>query len=202
MSIYGVILAGGGGRRLGGANKSKIRLGSKSLATYVYNQLLGQTDAICVTNAIAQITSAWPKTVACIIDPFSPQIGPLGGISAGYEWAVALGAAEQNDYLLVTPVDTPLFPENFVKYMLNGKDGADVFVARYGDQEYPTCSLWRCGAAARIAATRASARNNSIKGYLEELDVDYVDFSAICSNNPFKNVNKISDLIELSARAA
>jgi len=198
MKTYGVILAGGGGRRLGGVDKTKVRLGTQSLGTLIRQQLAGQTDALGITNSPYSDTSDLPYEVANLTDSFSPQIGPLGGISAGYDWAKSLGANE-NDYLLIAPVDTPNFPKHFVQHALHEMGNADVLVARHNDQEYPTCSLWRFGAAANIESSRPTARNNSVRGYLDNLYVTYKDFSALCERNPFKNVNKISDLIELGS---
>ncbi|WP_299348785.1 NTP transferase domain-containing protein [uncultured Maritalea sp.] len=200
MAIFGVMLAGGGGVRLGGVDKAQLKLGNTNLATLVYNQIFPQSDFLSITFAPDSERSSLPENVARLTDKFDPQIGPLGGIYAGYEWAKSLGAKDQNDYLLIVPIDSPLFPSDFVQQAVPLMQISDVVVARYGDQEYPTCSLWRCGAASRIGATRSGARNNSVRGYLDKLEVGYIDFLSSHPENPFKNVNKISDLIKLSAR--
>ncbi|MFT6658308.1 NTP transferase domain-containing protein [Maritalea sp.] len=202
MAVYCVILAGGGGLRLGGVNKSAIRMGSENLATSVYNRLNPQSDFLSITNTNLDDSSGLPHDVANLVDGFTPQIGPLGGIYAGYCWAKSIGGADNEDFLLVAPVDTPCFPTDFVRRARSAIGEADVLVARYGDQEYPTCSLWRLGAASSIASTRGSAPNNSIRCYLENLDVTYLNFAPYHVENPFKNVNKISDLIHLDRGAA
>lgn len=202
MDVYGVILAGGGGLRLGGVEKSRLRLAGDSLVSLVHRQLIGQAKCVSITCAPEHYKTALPDSIFRLTDPFSPQIGPLGGIFAGYKWAKSLGASDQDDCLLIAPVDTPEFPSNFAQFAIESLGSADVVVARFSDQEYPTCSLWRCKAASLIASTRSSASNNSVRGYLDNLNVVYIDFEAYFSQNPFKNVNKISDLIELDCSNA
>jgi len=200
MTVFGVILAGGNGRRLGGVDKSALRIGSESLLNRLLKRLEHQADEIAISSGIAPLGTSAPSSLPVLVDDFDPQIGPLGGIDAGYRWASSVEGSNANDRLLIAPVDTPSFPEQFVEMAEACIDGYDIVVAKYQDQVYPTCSLWRLGAAENIAKSRAGAPNNSIRAYFDMMNVCHLDFADKCAQNPFKNVNKISDLIGFDAR--
>lgn len=202
MTVYGVILAGGSGRRLGGVDKSALRVDSKSLLDLLLGRIKRQVSEVAISSSNELQSSITPTDMPVLFDNFEPQIGPLGGIDAGYRWASALGGSEQHDRLLVAPVDTPFFPEKFVELAEACLDEHDIVVAKYQEQVYPTCSLWRLGAAQNIAKSRADAPNNSIRAYLDMMNVHYLDFAENSAENPFKNVNKISDLIGFDASIA
>lgn len=200
MTVFGVILAGGNGRRLGGVDKSSLRIGSESLLNRLLKRLEHQVDEIAIAMGIDPLGTSAPSSLPVLVDNFDPQIGPLGGIDAGYRWASSVEGSNANDRMLIAPVDTPSFPEQFVEMAEACIDGYDIVVAKYQDQVYPTCSLWRLGAAENIAKSRAGAPNNSIRAYFDMMNVCYLDFADEFAENPFKNVNKISDLIGFDAR--
>ncbi len=196
MNIFATILAGGGGLRLGGVDKSLLRIHGKTLLQHIQNQLAAQVDELALS--VGQSSSLLKHRGTQVLpDPFEPQIGPLGGIYAGYLWANSLGTNSASTALLIAPVDTPYFPTTFCENAVPLLAEHDVVVARFDDQEYPTCSLWRLEAAKDIEKSRDKSLNNSIRNYLDSLDVGYLDFAATHSKNPFKNVNKMSDLLAL-----
>ncbi|MGJ8529636.1 molybdenum cofactor guanylyltransferase [Maritalea sp.] len=197
MKIFATILAGGGGVRLGGVDKGSLRFNGRTLLQHVQNQLGAQVDGMAVSVGHSASQLAMPG-LEMLTDPFDPQIGPLGGIYAGYLWANKIVTEHSSTALLIAPVDTPKFPQTFCDHAKPMLQNRDVIVARYRDQEYPTCSLWRLNAAKNIAQSRNGNPNNSIRNYLDGLDVGYLDFTPIYAKNPFKNVNKMSDLLTLS----
>lgn len=202
MTVFGVILAGGTGRRLGSVNKSTLRIGSKTLLTRLLDTLEPQLDKVAISGSVQSQERSLRTDLPLLFDQFDPQIGPLGGIDAGYRWAKSIGASDATDLLLIAPVDTPHFPANFVEMVQERIRGQDVVVAKFNEHNYPTCSLWRLGAAANIAPTRKDAANNSIRAYLDKLNVAYLDFADSSTANPFKNANKISDLISFDTRVS
>ena len=104
--LHAIVLAGGGGRRLGGASKADLDIAGRRLLERVLTGLDGVVDGLRVV--VAPPSVRVPRGVLRTLeDP--PHGGPLAGIGAGMDalGAVAGSASAADERVLVVSVDTP-----------------------------------------------------------------------------------------------
>ena len=138
MSIHGLILAGGGGRRLGGADKALLRLGGQSLLDRATERLHPQVDEIALSaNGDPDRFTGFDGPV--LRDAGGAGMGPMAGVLAGLDWLAEVGG----DCLATVAVDTPFFPCDLVARLVLAAEGANGFaLAECGGRLHPTCGLW------------------------------------------------------------
>lgn len=115
--LVGVVLAGGEGRRMGpGVPKPLRRLGGRPMVAHVVRRLAPQVmDLVVIAN---DPKPAWRALkVPVVPDPPDIQraarregrrLGPLAGILAGMEWALA--HQPHAGWILTAPADVPFLP--------------------------------------------------------------------------------------------
>lgn len=111
--ITGLVLSGGQGSRMGGADKGLQLLAGKPLAAWAAERLAAQTGEVLVNanrhlQAYAAlghtvVTDLAPAALAAAKAPAEPYPGPLAGFAAGL-------AACRTPWLLTVACDTPFFP--------------------------------------------------------------------------------------------
>jgi len=116
-ALVGVVLAGGEGRRMGvGVAKPLRKLGGKPMVAHVVDRLRPQVmDLVIVAN---DPHPAYRRLGAAVVpDPPDIQraarregrrLGPLAGILAGMEWALA--RHPHVGWILTAPADVPFLP--------------------------------------------------------------------------------------------
>ncbi len=137
MRIFGVILAGGTGRRMGGADKATLTLGGRSLLAHAADRLGPQVDRLAVSaNGDAARFAAHRLPV---LPDRAPQ-GPLSGLLAALDWAAPLGAT----HVVTAAVDTPFFPGDLVPQLLLAAESSPSgsALAESNGQHHPTFGLW------------------------------------------------------------
>jgi molybdopterin-guanine dinucleotide biosynthesis protein A len=190
----GVILAGGQARRMGGGDKGRLQLGSKSLLDHVCNRLEAQVAGLALnTNGNPDRFSDLGLPV--VADSIGGFVGPLAGVLAGLDWAHG-----QDKTLIVTvAADTPFFPLDLVTRLLTAGDGmADPLVlaaTRDGDGKtwrHPTFGLWpvslRHDLRGHLEAGLRKVIQWSDKHQGRQIVFETVPF------DPFFNINKPEDL--------
>lgn len=137
MSITGIILAGGQGRRMGGADKGLVEFLGKPLISHVIQRLSPQVDEILIS-ANREIENYAALGHPVISDAIAGFAGPLAGLHKGMTEA-------RFPYVLTVPCDTPLFPMSLVERLMRGLTNcdADVAVAKTGIQAHPVLCLCR-----------------------------------------------------------
>ena len=141
MRIFGVILAGGTGRRMGGTDKSALLLGAQPLLARVIDRLDPQVEQLAISaNGDAS------RFAACrlpVLPDAMPQ-GPLSGVLAALDWAAPQGATA----VVSVAVDTPFFPGDLVPQLLlrqKGHPPAQRWPSRVAARIRPLpCGRWRC----------------------------------------------------------
>ena len=120
-AITAVILAGGRGSRMGGADKGLQNFNGVPLALHTLLRLSPQVGDVMI-NANRNLAAyesfgvpVWPDVTA-----LGDYAGPLAGFMTGLERC-------ETPYLLTVPCDTPLFPHDLVARM------ADAFEAQSAD---------------------------------------------------------------------
>ncbi|RYI32819.1 MAG: molybdenum cofactor guanylyltransferase MobA, partial [Acetobacteraceae bacterium] len=89
MRIFGVILAGGEGRRMGGVDKALLPLAGRALIGHVLDRLEPQVERVLISANGDPGRFSW---LGCpVVADVAPQ-GPLSGVLAAVKAAADLGA--------------------------------------------------------------------------------------------------------------
>lgn len=137
----GLVLAGGLARRMGGGDKTLMRIGGQTILQRVRDRLRLQTAEI-VLNANGDPARFDFAGLKVIPDTLPDHPGPLAGILAGLEWA----AAQRPDiaYLASVPGDCPFIPRDLVARLHAARIANDtpLACARSGEWRHPVAALW------------------------------------------------------------
>src|SRR5258707_14443419 len=127
--VLGLVLAGGLARRMGGGDKTRIRLGEKTILERVLARLKPQCAAL-ILNANGDPARFADTGLAVIPDSVPDFAGPLAGILAGLDWA-AREAPDVADIVSV-PGDCPFLPDDLVARLsaARSREGAPLACAR------------------------------------------------------------------------
>lgn len=188
--IFGAILAGGEGRRLGG-RKALALLDGAPLAAHVARVLrrdvvelavVGDTDAALLLQAVA------------LSDPPEIAKGPLAGVLAGLTWARAGGAS----WLATAPCDAPLLPDDLIARLKWGAEqaGAPAAHALTSDGAHPLCALWATNLLPRFQVALRGGAHPPVHRLAAELGAARVLFD---DAEAFLNVNTPEDLARAEA---
>lgn len=186
MRIFGVILAGGQGRRLGGLDKAALDLGGARLVDLALARLQPQVD----TAAISSNKGAGLAALGVPILADAAPLGPLAGVLAAMHWAAPQGA----DYIASVAVDCPHFPCDLVAQLrLALESGAEVALARAG-RVHGTFGLWPIAARDDLARFLSSGANPKVMDFAARYPLAYADFP---DEAAFDNINTPQDLARL-----
>jgi molybdenum cofactor guanylyltransferase len=192
MRIFGVILAGGAGRRMGGTDKASLLLGGRTLLSRVADRLDPQVEALALS--ANGDTTRFGGALPVLAD--AGGAGPLAGVLAALDWAAPMGATA----VVSVAVDTPFFPGDLVPQLLLAAEGAPggVALAESGGRVHPTFGLWPVGLRDELRATLA-------RGELRVMDFAERQGAAMArfgDERAFLNVNTPDDLARAEAMLA
>jgi len=184
----GVVLAGGGGRRIGGG-KAVVALHGVPLIAYPVAALQAALDEVVI---VAKRETELPLLpgVGVWTEPDLPR-HPLVGIV--HALACAQGAA-----VLVCAGDLPFVTAPFVRRLCEvDAAGAPAIVPRAGGRLQPLLALYRPQAHAPLAAALAGAeRAAPLRDVVAGLDPHVLE---VADQRQFFNVNRPEDLLTASA---
>ena len=131
--ITGLILAGGRAQRMGGIDKGLIPFHGKPLIESAIARLKPQVQTI-VINANRNITKYASYGYPVIMDETPDFSGPLAGFSVGLK-------ACKTPYLLTSPCDSPLLPNNLAELLLAEMERGD-FQLVYASSKEADGKVW------------------------------------------------------------
>jgi molybdopterin-guanine dinucleotide biosynthesis protein A len=137
LRIFGVILAGGEGRRMGGADKALLPLAGRPLIAHVLDRFEPQVDRVLIS---ANGDPARFAGLGCqVLADATPQ-GPMSGVLAALIAAAGMGAT----HVVSTPCDTPFLPGDLVPQLLLAAEGSPEGLALAADAtgDHPATALW------------------------------------------------------------
>ncbi len=129
LDITAVVLAGGRGSRMGGADKGLQAFHGMPLALHALMRMQQQVGHVII-NANRNLSAyesfgaeVWP-------DGLADYAGPLAGFLTGLEHC-------ETPLLLTTPCDTPLFPADLARRLAEAleRDGADIAMAAAPEED-------------------------------------------------------------------
>ncbi|KAF0115825.1 MAG: molybdopterin-guanine dinucleotide biosynthesis protein A [Rhodobacteraceae bacterium] len=140
LRIFGVILAGGQARRMGGRDKAFLPLAGRPLLAHVLDRLEPQVERVLIS---ANGDAARFAGFGCPVVPDAVPQGPLSGILAALTAAAEWGAT----HVVSAPCDTPFLPGDLVPQLLlaaeNSAEG--LALAATADGDHPATALWPVG---------------------------------------------------------
>ncbi len=195
LKVAGLVLAGGQGRRMHGADKAFMKVDKRPCIDWVITRLKTDCAGIAISaNGNAQRFAPWGCPV--LADTLQ-DTGPLAGLLRGLEWAEATGF----DVLVSIPVDTPLIPSNLIKTLLPAAS-----YATYGEQRHSLVAAWPVRSARALLASQLAniseqnrKQNTRVCTLAHALDARAVDYSSSYSADPFLNINTPEDLLAVKA---
>jgi molybdopterin-guanine dinucleotide biosynthesis protein A len=128
-----LLLAGGRGQRVGGADKGLLQWQGKPLIAWLHAQTRALTDDLIIScNRNQKVYAAYADQL--VNDGADDFPGPLAGILAG------LSAAHRS-HLLVLPCDAPLLDQALLQRLLRAAGERPALLCQ-GGQWQPLFSLW------------------------------------------------------------
>jgi molybdopterin-guanine dinucleotide biosynthesis protein A len=193
--VDAAILAGGRARRLGGADKSTLRVGHATILERQLDALAGVADRVFV---VAGDASAYAGHALHVVPDRLPDAGALGGIYT------ALVEAE-SPHVLVIACDLPFLTAPLLARLAGlAGDDHDAVVPRTRDGRQPLCAVY----ARRLAETvrrQVESGHLKIQDLLEAIRLRELGPDDLARFDPdgrlFHNVNTPGDL-ELALRFA
>ncbi len=185
--ITGLILAGGLGRRMGGRDKGLQPFRGKPMAAWAIARLAPQVGALLINaNQNLEAYAAFGHPV--IPDRIAGFAGPLAGLHTGL-------LACETPLLVTTPCDSPFLPEDLVARLRDALEaaGADLAVAKTGEQPHPVFSLVRREVLDGLTAF-LEAGGRKVDAWYAALKVAEVPFP---DERAFANINTLEELNEL-----
>jgi molybdopterin-guanine dinucleotide biosynthesis protein A len=185
LSITGVVLAGGMGRRMGGVDKGLLELHGRPLAAWVVDRLRPQVDHLLI-NANQNRERYAEFGCPVVADEIPDFAGPLAGLHA------ALSAAS-TPFVVTAPCDSPFLPETLVSRLFWALTAAaaDLAVARTFDQPHPVFCLCRREVLPHLTEFLAGG-GRKIDRWYATLKVVEVAFDDVA--DAFENINTREEL--------
>ena len=189
--VTGVVLAGGQGSRMGGVDKGLQQFRGKPMVAHVIERLGPQVGELLINaNRNQEAYNAFGHRV--IADEIEGFAGPLAGFERGLAHA-------SHPLVVTVPCDSPFLPQDLVARLGAALEaaGADLAVARTGDQPHPVFSLMRRGVHESLRGFLSSGQRKIDKWYaaLAVVEVPFDDEA-----DAFLNINTRDELSSLESR--
>ncbi|MGD8933172.1 MAG: molybdenum cofactor guanylyltransferase MobA [Gammaproteobacteria bacterium] len=176
-----IILAGGKGRRMGGADKGLVQFKGRLLIAHVIENIAPQVDDI-VISANRNLDQYKKLGYAVYADQSDDFDGPLAGIASTLPHC-------QHDWVLIIPCDMPSLPANLVASMVKAAASARLVVINAGGKHQLVFLLHRdlLGSIMHYL----DSNEHSVMQWVDSVDHQKLDMAI---NNSFLNINKPEQL--------
>lgn len=194
-----IILAGGVGNRIGG-NKPFMKLGNRSLISYVLEVTSKVSDEVVVVvcrNKVKRFEDLLPKDVKVAMDIIS-DVGPLIGVYSGLKHL-------RSDYAVALPCDAPFIDMGVLRHLIGRAEGADAVVPLWPNGYIePLHSVYRVSAALKASEAAMGEEAFRISSMIDRLErTIYVPVEELKKFDPdlltFFNINSIEDFKDAEA---
>lgn len=186
----GLILAGGRGLRMQGADKGLQPFQGTPLVSHTIERLAPQVADVMIACNRNQREYQRLAPQATLLKDLRPDFpGPLAGVEA------ALRAC-QRDYLLITPCDSPALPGNLGGKLLSTliASESDAAVVHDGERQQHLFFVLSCQTESVLSAYLDSGER-SVFGFLQRIKTASVDFST--QKEAFLNLNSPNALARM-----
>ena len=184
MIASGIVLCGGRGSRVGGADKGLITRDGSTLVAGVINRLQEQVNEILIS-ANRNLEQYRELGFPVIADQLADYQGPLAGIATTLPHCAC-------ENVVIVPCDSPRFPETLVERLLAPLQDPQIQLSVADDgqrRQYLFCAMRQSCLKSLEEYLQGGGR--SVKGWQEQLHIMPVDFSD-CPD-AFTNLNTSED---------
>ena len=194
-NLLACVLAGGQSRRMGGGDKTLLKLGEQTMLDIILKRLAPQ-----VTNVILNANGDPARFAHCDLpvapDPVGDFAGPLAGVLAG------LGHAKNNlpevTHVVSVAGDTPFFPKDLVARFCEAAPANQTVIAlaSSADKLQPVFGLWPVTLHDDLHDWLSTGQNGKVLAFVDRHDSIEVAFERDASTgvDPFFNANRPEDL--------
>jgi molybdenum cofactor guanylyltransferase len=196
----GLVLAGGLARRMGGGDKTRIRVGGKTILERVLARLEPQCTSV-ILNANGDPARFADTGLPVVADTVPDFAGPLAGILAGLDWAAAHAPGIAD--VASVPGDCPFLPGDLVGRLSAARRAASLPLAcaRSGEWRHPVVGLWPVALREELRKALLEENLRKIETWTARHGVAVADWPAT-PVDPFFNVNTPADAAEAERIAA
>jgi molybdenum cofactor guanylyltransferase len=140
-ATLGVILAGGLARRMGGIDKTLLKLQGKTLLAHVARRLEPQCESL-ILNANGDASRFAEIKLPVVQDTLPHHPGPLAGLLATMEWAAQNKPSVR--WIVSVPGDTPFIPLDLVErlHAVRNASQGSIICAISGSRQHHATGLW------------------------------------------------------------
>lgn len=195
-NCFGILLAGGLARRMGG-DKALRKIGGISLLARAVAALRPQCSGL-VLSANGDQTRFAQFGLPVVADTVPGFQGPLAGVLAGLDW---LAAREPGVPLAVSvPADMPFLPGNLIGRLVEARalQKATLACARSGGRIHPAVALWPVAMREDLRRALVLESIRKVEAFLQSQSLAIADWS-LEPFDPFFNVNSPEDLARAEA---
>jgi molybdenum cofactor guanylyltransferase len=195
-TITGLLLAGGRGMRMGGADKGLQMLHGEPLALHVMKRLAPQMGALLISanrNAQRYAELGAPFQATVIADTLPDFPGPLAGMLAGLR-------AARTPFVMTAACDTPNFPPDLAERLADAlvSNHADIATVTTADAEgntsiHPVFALISTSLADDLEGFLQAGERRVRTWYARHKTVEV----AFADERTFYNINSLQELADL-----
>jgi molybdenum cofactor guanylyltransferase len=197
---FGLVLAGGLARRMGGGDKPMREIAGRTILDRVIARLAPQCDGL-ILNANGDPARFATFGLPVIADGVADFPGPLAGILAALDWA----AANRPDVSLVlsAAADCPFLPRDLVSRLHQAliAEEAELAVAASDGQSHPVIGLWSVALREELRHALVVEDVRKIDRWTARYPLATVTWSTK-PLDPFFNANTAEDIAEADRLAA
>lgn len=200
-ACFGVLLAGGLSRRMGGGDKALRQVGGASMLGRVIAALRPQCAGL-VLNANGDPARLAEFGLPIVADDLPGFKGPLAGVLVGLDWIAA--HHPETDFALSAPTDAPFLPPDLVERLDAARkaQNGEIACARSGGVTHPVVALWPVALRTDLRRALVEEDLRKIDRFTQRYRLAIADWP-IAPIDPFFNANAPCDLAtaEVFARA-
>jgi len=176
---------------MGGVDKGLQLFRGRRLVDHVYERLAPQVGGIMI-NANQNQDEYRSFGVRVVSDAIGGFAGPLAGLHAGL-------SVSKRPFLASVPCDSPFLPADLIERLYKRIDeaGAELAVAKTGDQPHPVFSLMRRGVLDHLAGFLKDG-GRKIDAWYASLSVVEVAFDD--EPEAFSNINTLEELASFEGK--
>ena len=200
IETFGLVLAGGLARRMGGGDKALIRIGDETILARALSRLAPQVSGI-VLNANGDPRRFAAFGLPVVADSVPDFAGPLAGILAGLDWVAA--NRPDIEWVASVPGDCPFLPRDLVARLHAARiaEGKPLACAHSGDWRHPVVGLWQVALREDLRQAITIEDLRKIEVWTARHGVALADW-AVEPVDPFFNVNTPEDVEKATKLAA
>jgi len=189
---FGVILAGGLARRLGGVDKALIDIGGETILHRLVGRLAPQCAGIAL-NANGDASRFEGYALPVIPDGLAGYAGPLAGLLAGLDHVAATHPKIAD--VVTVPADTPFVPRDLVAKLRAARSQAQcrIAVAKSANRAHHAVALWPVALREDLRHALITEDLRQVSAFIARYDACVVEWPT-APFDPFFNVNEPSDI--------